>query len=102
MLRPATARLPEIKSIKEEKKKKKTEKVEVLNKIEKVPEEVLPFYKVVSEYLTSRPVTATSQKKTSPKASQTKKSFNSNAMDSLSTLVSPKGIPISFEKKTGL
>ena len=102
VLRPATARLPEIKSIKEEKKKKKTEKVEVLNKIEKVPEEVLPFYKVVSEYLTSRPVTATSQKKTSPKASQTKKSFNSNAMDSLSTLVSPKGIPISFEKKTGL
>lgn len=100
VLRPATARLPIVKIEKDQTATKKKYRVSVPHTIEEVPEEVLPFYKVVSEYLTSRPVTAVNSKK-SPSRNETKRSFTT-VQDSLSTLVSPKGNPISFEKKISL
>lgn len=93
VLRPATARLPEVKVEKEIRIRKKPAKVENNEKLEDIPEEVAPFYMVVSEYLKSRPVTATNKKKTA----DTKRS-NTNGLESLSTLVSPRAGQHTFDK----
>jgi hypothetical protein len=99
ILRPATARLPETKPEKEMKIRKRNLKIETNDKIEEVPEEVAPFYRVVSDYLKSRPVTATNKKKM--KMDDSKRSTTSNAIESLSTLVSPRigGLPFDLNQK---
>ncbi|OMJ76036.1 hypothetical protein SteCoe_23177 [Stentor coeruleus] len=96
ILRPATARLPEVMSAKDIKKPKGyTQKLELDQLIEEVPEEVAPFYRVVNDYLKTRPVTAiasgTKKKRTTIKANDTKSSVNNGNLESLSTLFSPKG-----------
>lgn len=95
VLRPATARLPEMnKPPMAEKPKKKKLQLEVHNIIEEVPEDVEPFYRVVSEYLNSRPATAVTKKKLTPKGNESKRSIGTD-----STLVSPKGIPLNTDRK---
>ena len=88
VLRPATARLPETKPEKEIRIRKKQMKIETNDKLEEVPEEVAPFYRVVSDYLKSRPLTAATKKKS--KMNDSKRSMNTNGIESLSTLVSPR------------
>ena len=101
VLRPSTARMPELeKTPTEGMIKKKVLKLEVNDRIDEVAEEVQPFYKVVSDYLRNRPVTAVNKNRMIVKSSDCKRSpANSPPLGSLSTLASPKGIPLSLNKK---
>ena len=101
VLRPATARLPDVikSTLQNKTKKKSTMRLDIPEMIEEVSEEVQPFYRVVSDYLKSRPVTAA--KKKSPRGNNESRRtlVNTSGLESLSTLVSPKGAPLSLERK---